>query len=244
MSSKQIVLTAGRELFGDRDASSVDRHWAPDYRQHSALAPDGTEGLRAMFQQLPDDFRFEPLRVLEDGDMVAVHCVYHGFGPEPTVAVDVFRVEDGKIAEHWDALAPLPGGSAGRRRTDGPRETTGHERTAANKALLTEWVHERLIGADRDALEELARDPRYVEHGADPDERITRGTLRRVLGEGDFVLTVTEALLGRGNGGAEHGDPVPAGCYDLWRVADGRILEHWEVCQPVPERMPHGNGFF
>lgn len=242
MSSKQIVLTAGTELFGHRDLSAVDRHWAPDYRQHSALAPDGPEGLRAMFQQLPEEFRFEPLRVLEDGDMVAVHCVYHGFGPEPTVAVDVFRVQDGKIAEHWDALAPLPGGPAGTHRVDGPRQVTGHESTGANKALVTEWVHERLLGADRDALEELARDPRYVEHGPGPGDRLARRTVHRVLGEGDFVLTVTEGLLDPG--GAEHGDRVPAGCYDLWRVADGRIVEHWEVCQPVPEQLPHDNGFF
>ncbi|MEX5259613.1 nuclear transport factor 2 family protein [Kocuria sp. CPCC 205263] len=242
MSSKQIVLTAGTELFGDRDLTAVDRHWAPDYRQHSALAPDGREGLRGMFQQLPPDFRFEPLRMLEDGDMVAVHCVYHGFGPDPVVAVDVFRVQDGRIAEHWDALAPLPGGAAGRHRIDGPTEITGYEHTAVNKALLTEWVHERLIGADRDSLEELARDPRYVEHGPGPDARLARHTLHRVLGEGDLVLTVTEALLELGGEGA--GDPVPAGCYDLWWVADGRILEHWGVVQPVPERMPHGNGFF
>ncbi|KUG61951.1 hypothetical protein AVL61_11600 [Kocuria rosea subsp. polaris] len=244
MNSKQIVLTAGRELFGERDASAIDRHWAPDYRQHSALGADGPDGLRAALWQLPEDFRIDVLRVLEDGDMVAVHCVYHGFGPDPTAAVDVFRVAEGKIAEHWDAMAPLPGGSAGTHRIDGPRQITGRERTGTNKAAVTEWVQERLIGADRDALEELARDPRYVEHGPGPDDRLARRTLHRVLGEGDLVLTVTEALLGPGEGGAEPGDRVPAACYDLWRVSDGRILEHWEVCQPVPERMPHGNGFF
>ncbi|MFE7631155.1 nuclear transport factor 2 family protein [Kocuria sp. NPDC057446] len=243
MSSKQIVLTAGTELFGHRDRSAVDRHWAPDFRQHSALGADGPDGLRAAVERLPEDFRIDLLRVLEDGDMVAVHCVYHGFGPDPMVAVDVFRVQDGLIAEHWDALAPLPGGPAGTHRIDGPRQVTGHERTAANKDLVTEWVHERLLGADRDALEELARDPRYVEHGPATGTGLTRRAVHRVLGDGDFVLTVTEGLLDDDDG-AERGDPVTAGCYDLWRVADGRIVEHWEVCQPVPERLPHDNGFF
>lgn len=244
MSSKQIVLTAGTDLFGHRDPSALDRYWAPDFRQHSGLGPDGREGLRAVLQQLPEDFRIDNLRVLEDGDMVAVHCVYHGLGPVPLVAVDVFRVAGDRLAEHWDALEPLPGGAVGTHRIDGPRQVTDHEHTAVNKALITEWVHERLLGADREALEELARDPRYVEHGAGPDARLARRALHRVLGEGDFVLTVTEGELEPDDEGREHGDRRPAGCYDLWRVVDGRILEHWEVVQPVPERMPHGNGFF
>ncbi|GEO94250.1 nuclear transport factor 2 family protein [Kocuria turfanensis] len=244
MSSKQIVLTAGTDLFGHRDPSALDRYWAPDFRQHSALGADGREGLRAVLQQLPEDFRIDNLRMLEDGDMVAVHCVYHGLAPEPLVAVDVFRVAGDRLAEHWDAYAPLPGGAAGAHRIDGPRQVTDHEHTAANKALITEWVHERLLGADREALAELARDPRYVEHGAGPGARLARHALHRVLGEGDFVLTVTEGVLEPDGEAPEHGDRRPAGCYDLWRVVDGRILEHWEVVQPVPERMPHGNGFF
>ncbi|WP_368808951.1 hypothetical protein [Kocuria sabuli] len=65
-----------------------------------------------------------------------------------------------------------------------------------------------------------------------------------MVGEGDFVLTVTEALLEPGGDGEGDGPPVSAGCYDLWRVAAGRILEHWEVVQPAPENLPHDNGFF
>lgn len=240
MDRKQIVITAGAELFGDRDPTAVDRHWAPGFRQHSALGPDGPDGLKAVVGQLPPDFRIEMLRMIQDGDMVAVHCVYHGFGPDPMVAVDVFRLDGDRIAEHWDALEPLPAGQEGAHRTGGPTEASDPERTAANKALVTEWVHERLLGADQDALEELGRGHYYVEHR--PDRRLTRRTLHRVLGEGDLVLTLTEAALEPGDGA--QGEPVPAGCYDLWRVAEDRIVEHWEVVQPVPERMPHGNGFF
>lgn len=244
MSSKQIVLSAGTELFVHRDVEAVDRRYAPDYRQHSALAPDGRAGLREMLRRLPPDFRFEPLRVLEDGDLVAVHCVYHGFDPLPTVAVDVFRVDGDRIVEHWDALAPLPEDLEGTRRIDGPTEVTDRERTAANRAMVTEWVRERLIGSDREALEELARNERYVEHGPGPHERLARRTVHRVVGEGCFVLTVAEALLEPGTGADGARPSLSAACYDLWRVADDRIVEHWEVVQPVPERMPHENGFF
>jgi len=55
---------------------------------------------------LPADFGYELVRVIADGDLVALHGTYHGFGPEPLVAFDIFRVADGKLAEHWDVMQP------------------------------------------------------------------------------------------------------------------------------------------
>lgn len=188
--------------------------------------------------------KFSNTTVKSGSGMVAIHCLYHGFGPHPTVALDVFRVDGNRITEHWDALAPLPAGTEGARRIDGPTEVTDRDRTDANKTLVTEWVQHRLIGADRQAFEELAGDPDYAEHGSILHDRLTRQVLHRVIGEGNFVLTLTEASLDPSNSGGEDGGPGPAGCYELWRVAEGRIIEHWEVVPAVPETLPHGNGFF
>ncbi|HEX2299208.1 MAG TPA: hypothetical protein VHH34_11950 [Pseudonocardiaceae bacterium] len=153
-------------------------------------------------------------------------------------------MDGNRITEHWDALAPLPAGTEGARRIDGPTEVTDRDRTDANKTLVTEWVQHRLIGADRQAFEELAGDPDYAEHGSGPHDRLTRQVLHRVVGEGNFVLTLTEVSLDPSNSGGEDGGPGPAGCYELWRVAEGRIIEHWEVVPAVPGTLPHGNGFF
>lgn len=121
MDNKELVLTAAGELFGAKDPSAVDRWVAPDYRQHSALIGDGPEALRGLVANLPEGFRYELARVIADGDLVALHGVYHGFGPEPLVAFDLFRVADGKLAEHWDALTPVVAETAsGRSQTDGP----------------------------------------------------------------------------------------------------------------------------
>src|ERR1041384_6871803 len=123
MDNKELVLKATGELFGDKDPSAVDRWVAPHYRQHSSLVADGPEALRGLASPLPEGFRYELARVIADGDLVALHGVYHGFGPEPLVAFDLFRVEDGKLAEHWDGLTPVVTETAsGRSQTDGQNE--------------------------------------------------------------------------------------------------------------------------
>jgi predicted SnoaL-like aldol condensation-catalyzing enzyme len=97
-----LVLTALTELFIHRDPSAIERHWSPSYRQHNPLIPDGREHLAAFAAHLPEGFRYEPGLVVANGDHVMIHGRYHGWGPKPVVAVDIFRIEGGKLAEHWD----------------------------------------------------------------------------------------------------------------------------------------------
>lgn len=146
MSSKEIVLKAAGELFGDKDPGAVDRWVAADYRQHSSLAADGPEALRQLVAGLPASFRYEGARVIADGDLVALHGTYHGFGPEPLVAFDLFRVdEDGRLAEHWDALTPVVSDTAsGRSQTDGPAAPSDLDRTEANRRLVAEFAEKVL----------------------------------------------------------------------------------------------------
>ncbi|MEU9331002.1 nuclear transport factor 2 family protein [Streptomyces canus] len=136
--NKTTVLTAVKELFGDNDVTAVDRWVAADYRQHSSAAPDGPEGLRGLIGSLTDDVRHEVARVIAEGDLVAVHGVYYGFGPDPLVAFDLFRVADGKLAEHWDALTPqVTKTVSGRSQVDGPAEVSDLDKTEANRALVS-----------------------------------------------------------------------------------------------------------
>lgn len=100
MSTADLVVTATTRLFGNRHLSAIDEFFGPSYIQHSTVAADGVEGLRALVENLPEGFRYEPARVISDGDLVALHGTYHGFGPDPLVAFDIFRVADGRIVEH------------------------------------------------------------------------------------------------------------------------------------------------
>jgi predicted SnoaL-like aldol condensation-catalyzing enzyme len=102
--NKALVLAASRGVFIDRDPSVLDRLFSADYRQHNPLIPDGPAAIKAVMATLAADFRYEPGMVLADGDLVMVHGRYTGWGPKPMVAVDIFRVADGRVAEHWDVM--------------------------------------------------------------------------------------------------------------------------------------------
>jgi predicted SnoaL-like aldol condensation-catalyzing enzyme len=60
--------------------------------------------LAGFVAELPDGFRYEPGLVVAEGDYVMLHARITGLGPKPIIGVDIFRIADGKIAEHWDVL--------------------------------------------------------------------------------------------------------------------------------------------
>jgi predicted SnoaL-like aldol condensation-catalyzing enzyme len=91
-------------VFVDRDPTVLDRLFSDDYRQHNPQIPNGTAAIKTLLGKLPADFKYEPGLVLADGDCVAIHGRYLGWDPKPMVAVDIFRIANGKIAEHWDVM--------------------------------------------------------------------------------------------------------------------------------------------
>ncbi|MFJ1594431.1 nuclear transport factor 2 family protein [Kitasatospora albolonga] len=101
-----IVLTAMRELFAEKDLTALDRYWAEPYVQHSPRMSGGLDTLRAAVPELAG-FRWEPQRTAAQGDLVFTHSVVHGWAPGPVVIVDIFRLENGRIVEHWDVVQDL-----------------------------------------------------------------------------------------------------------------------------------------
>ncbi|MET8842906.1 nuclear transport factor 2 family protein [Streptomyces rubiginosohelvolus] len=101
-----IVTTAMRELFVEKDLTALDRYWAEPYVQHSPQLPDGLGTLRAAVPGL-EGFSWEPQRVAAQGDLVFTHSLVRGWGPGPTVIVDIFRLENDRIVEHWDVVQDL-----------------------------------------------------------------------------------------------------------------------------------------
>jgi predicted SnoaL-like aldol condensation-catalyzing enzyme len=102
--NKALVIEAMTSLFQRREASAVERLYAADYIQHNPDIPQGREALQTLVAGLPQNVYYEPGLIIAEGDLVAIHGRIQGWADTPQVVVDLFRVEGGKLAEHWDVL--------------------------------------------------------------------------------------------------------------------------------------------
>jgi predicted SnoaL-like aldol condensation-catalyzing enzyme/predicted ester cyclase len=103
--TKALVLEAFDTLFNRRDYAKAARFWSDTYIQHSAHIEPGREGLFNLVRGAPSTLRYENARIMVDGDYVMLHGRFSGNGrPQPWVAADIVRIQDGRLAEHWDVL--------------------------------------------------------------------------------------------------------------------------------------------
>ena len=102
--SKAVALKAIRGVFIERNARIVEELFTPDYIQHNPAIPNGRDAIVGLVSSLPEGFRYEPGMVVAQGSIVMIHGRYVGWAPEPMVAVDIFRVENGRLVEHWDVM--------------------------------------------------------------------------------------------------------------------------------------------
>lgn len=103
--NKALVLEAFDTLFKRRDYDAAARFWSHRYIQHSAHIAPGRDGLFDLVRTLPDTLKYENQLSVAEGDYVIAHGRFSGHGrPAAWVAADIVRIEDGKLAEHWDVL--------------------------------------------------------------------------------------------------------------------------------------------
>ncbi|MEO1323306.1 MAG: nuclear transport factor 2 family protein [Pseudomonadota bacterium] len=252
MSQNKVLLTrAMNALFNEHDIDQVRELYAADYIQHNPNVPTGLEPILGLVPALAEaNFRYEIHRMIEDGDLILTHSTAYNaefFGANQVVAFDLWRIEDGKVAEHWDSIIPVYETTvSGRTQTDGAIEITDLDKTTANKNLVEAFVTEVLIAEDFSKMGNYVRNGLYDQHnplvadGPDALQNVIMEAglknhkIHRVIGEGNFVLTQSE---GDWNG-------KPMAIYDLFRVEDGFIVEHWDVLQEIPSTMAHDNGMF
>ena len=101
--NKEIALLVLKKSFIDRDLTVVDQYFGANYKQHNPQIADGPAAIARLIPTLTS-LTYEPGMAVAEDDLVMVHGRYTGWGPKPMVAVDIFRLKDGKVVEHWDVL--------------------------------------------------------------------------------------------------------------------------------------------
>jgi predicted SnoaL-like aldol condensation-catalyzing enzyme len=258
MTNKEIVGTFLGAV-KNQDTATMRQLAKVDYIQHNPFVPTGLEPFIGLLPVLKEHGTYaENVRMFQDGDFVFMHNIWKNampFGADQMVAFDIIRVdENGKVAEHWDAMSVLVKETAsGRTQTDGPTIVEDLDKTEANKALAVSLIEDVLMGKNPSKIGEYISSEEYHQHNpqikdglagiVEAVEYLTSQNnmfrytqIHKVLGEGNFVLTISE---GEWNGGKKHA------FYDLFRMKDGKIVEHWDVIQEIPtEGLAHNNGMF
>jgi predicted SnoaL-like aldol condensation-catalyzing enzyme len=218
------------------------------YIQHNLAVGDGLAGVGALLKSLPKgSARVNTVRAFQDGDFVFTHTDYNFFGPK--IGFDIFRFEDGKIVEHWDnlqetAAKPSPSGHT---MIDGPTAASDLDKTQANKALMQTYMDDLLHGR-KEKFTSYFDGNNYIQHSplvadnltglfaglqalAKQGLQVKYERVHQILGEGNFVLVVAEGSFGS----------QPSAYYDLYRIQDGKIAEHWDTIEAIPPRADWKN---
>ncbi len=224
------------------------------YIQHNLSVGDGLAGFGEVIQHAPPQgFKAKVVRAFEDGDYVFTHTEYDFFGPK--IGFDVFRFENDLIVEHWDNLIDIqPANPSGRTQTDGTTDITDKDKTVANKATIKGFIDDVLLNHQNEKITTYINPTKYLQHnpavadglegfGAAMKYFAENGLVmeytktHKILGEGNFVLAMSEGKFGKG----EH-----TAFYDLFRLENGLIVEHWDVIAPIPEKSEwkNNNGKF
>ncbi len=223
------------------------------YIQHNLAVADGVEGFASVMKLLPkNSAKVEVIRAFEDGDFVFTHTKYNFFGDK--VGFDIFRFEDGLIVEHWDNLQEIVEKTAsGRTQFDGATRVTDIEKTDANKKLIKNFVDDVLMGKNPEKITHYISTKQYLQHnpyvkdGLDELlkalQELAKANMpmiyqknHMILGEGNFVLSVSEGIFMK-----KH-----VAFYDLFRIEDGKIVEHWDTIEEIPAKIEwkNSNGKF
>ncbi len=247
--SKKEKAVALLNSFNTGDQTPITYINPNKYIQHNLSVGDGLAGFGAVMQHAPPQgFKAKVIRAFEDGDYVFTHTEYDFFGPK--AGFDIFRFEDGLIVEHWDNLLevqkPNP---SGRTQFDGATEITDLDKTEANKKTVRELIEKVLINHEMDKVTTYINPKEYLQHNpavADGLEGFEAALkyfaenglvmeydkIHMLMGEGNFVLTVSEGKFGKGE---------PTAFYDLFRLEKGQIVEHWDVITTIPPKSEWKN---
>ena len=239
--------------FGNGDSEKAASLLAEGYIQHNLAYGTGRDafvGSVAYLASAPVKTTVNNIRAFNDGDKVFLQTVYNFAGVGEQVAFDIFRFdEDGKIAEHWDNLvAKATPNPSGRTQIDGTMELKDLDETEVNRELVKNFLYDVMQGNHPEKTPDYFDGDTYIQHNtgiadglsglgaalaalAKQDIQMIYTTVHQVLAQGNFVLAVSEGTFGG----------APTSYYDLWRVENGKIAEHWDVMETIADKATWQN---
>ena len=244
--------------FATGDTEKARSLLAEGYIQHNLAYGTGRDafvGSVSYLASAPVKTTVNNIRAFEDGDKVFLQTVYNFAGAGEQVAFDIFRFdENGKIAEHWDNLASLAEPNpSGHTQIDGAMELKDLDKTEENRTLVKNFLYDVMQGNNLEKTPEYFDGDTYIQHNtgiadgvsglnealaalAEQGIEMIYDETHMVLAQGNYVLAVSEGTFGG----------APTSYYDLWRVEDGKIAEHWDVMETIadPSTWANENGKF
>lgn len=273
--NKRLVFDVWRGIVNAGHTELADDLLTEGYIQHSPVLPTGRAAFKKIFSVVPRLDKIPELvqpplvNIIAEGDRVVMTLAESvpepdGAGKYTTTHFNMFRVENGRLAEHWHSVQTPPGPDVPPPDEGGPQPVKGvtgaaqeallhasDPKLVANKRLVFD-MWRNVIDAGREESADLYLDTGYIEHdptaatGRDafkrrvaaqkdrPVEATLRASVVSIVAEGDLVAVVTMM---------EHPHPVRPGrtytttWFDMFRIADGRIVEHWNpTLKPKPAK--------
>ena len=239
--------------FASGDTEKAKSLLAEGYIQHNLPYGTGRNALVGSVEYLasaPVKTTVNNVRAFEDGEKVFLQTVYNFAGAGEQVAFDIFRFdENGLIAEHWDNLAakaaPNPSMHT---QIDGTMELKDLDKTEENRKLVENFLVDVMQNQHPEKTADYFEGDIYIQHNtgiadglaglgaalaamAEQGIQMTYTTTHQVLAQGNYVLAVSEGAFGG----------KPTSYYDLWRVENGKIAEHWDVMESIADESTWQN---
>ena len=230
--------------FATGDTKTARSLLADGYIQHNLAYGTGADAFVGSVEYLasaPVKTTVQNIRAFEDGDKVFLQTIYNFAGAGEQVAFDIFRFdENGKIAEHWDNLAAVTAANpSGHTQTDGTMEVTDLDKTEENRALVNNFLYDVMQGHNLGKMADYFDGDTYIQHNsniADGVSGLTDALAALAQQNIQMVYTTTHQVLAEGTYGG-----VPTAYYDLWRVENSKIAEHWDVMESIADQSTWQN---
>ena len=232
------------EGIGEGNIQIVRELSGATYIQHSTGVKDGPNGFIEFFDgflKRTGKRNIRVIRAIEDGRFVFLH-VFQDIddGAAQWVTTDMFDTdEENKVIEHWDVIAAYtPQSASGRDVIFGEFEVIDLEKTEENKALVRSFLVDVFQNANHDKLDHYISDQTYLQHNPNVPDGIE--ALRDFVSSGKFNYDFVFRVIGQGNYTVSYSKATYDGqayaVFDIFRIENGKIVEHWDNMEPIPPR--------